>query len=144
MGKKGSEVPPMDRRTRQLEPAQRVDLEEIRNRDPRPYMRERAAALLKIADGLPVPGWRATADSNRTIRPHSPAGSTLPEPPTSPPRTPPAGGGFPPEHPARQPVLEPIHPSPELFGAARSRWTLALLQALCPAFARLRSLAGVW
>jgi len=30
---------------------EREELEQIRNRDPRPYMREKAAALLKIADG---------------------------------------------------------------------------------------------
>ena len=45
----------MNRRTLELPPTERSDLERIRNRDPRPYMRERAAALLKIADGLSVP-----------------------------------------------------------------------------------------
>jgi hypothetical protein len=45
----------MYRRTLELQPTERTDLERLRNRDPRPYMRERAAALLKIADGLSVP-----------------------------------------------------------------------------------------
>ena len=40
------------RRTLQLSPEQRAELEAIRNRDPRAYIREKAAALLKIADGM--------------------------------------------------------------------------------------------
>jgi hypothetical protein len=40
------------RRTLQLSPEQRAELESIRNRDPRAYIREKAAALLKIADGM--------------------------------------------------------------------------------------------
>ena len=32
-----------------LTDAQRVDLEALRDRDPRPYLRERAAAILKVA-----------------------------------------------------------------------------------------------
>jgi hypothetical protein len=36
-----------------LSPEQRQELEEMRDRAPLPYMRERAAALLKIADGMP-------------------------------------------------------------------------------------------
>ena len=39
------------RRTLSLSPAQRRDLEQHRDHDPRPYVRERCAALLKIADG---------------------------------------------------------------------------------------------
>jgi hypothetical protein len=34
-----------------LSDAQRAELETIRDHDPTPYMRERATALLKIADG---------------------------------------------------------------------------------------------
>jgi hypothetical protein len=34
-----------------LSSAQRCDLEAMRDRDPRPYLRERAAALLKLPDG---------------------------------------------------------------------------------------------
>lgn len=34
-----------------LSPAQRTELEDTRAHDRRPYLRERAAALLKIADG---------------------------------------------------------------------------------------------
>ena len=39
------------RRTLTLSDSQRAELEQIWRRDPRPYMRERAAALLQIADG---------------------------------------------------------------------------------------------
>ena len=42
----------MKQRTLVLEPAMRAELEAIRNRDPKAYRRERAAALLKIADGM--------------------------------------------------------------------------------------------
>jgi hypothetical protein len=42
----------MSRRTLTLTPEQRRDLERTRDRDRRPYLREIAAALLKIADGL--------------------------------------------------------------------------------------------
>ena len=42
----------MTRRSLSLDPEQRCELEHLRDHDRRPYMRERAAALLKIADGL--------------------------------------------------------------------------------------------
>jgi hypothetical protein len=35
----------------ELTDEQRSELEQVRDHDPRPYMREHAAALLKIADG---------------------------------------------------------------------------------------------
>jgi Helix-turn-helix domain len=39
------------RRTLDLKAKQRVELEHYRDHDPRPYVRERCGALLKIADG---------------------------------------------------------------------------------------------
>ncbi len=39
------------RRTLELTNSQRQDLQHYRDHDPRPYVRERCAALLKIADG---------------------------------------------------------------------------------------------
>ena len=39
------------RRTLDLTDLQRVDLLHYRDHDPRPYVRERCAALLKVADG---------------------------------------------------------------------------------------------
>ena len=41
----------MYRRRLALTAAQRAELEAARDRDPRPYLRERAAALLKVAGG---------------------------------------------------------------------------------------------
>lgn len=48
----------MARRSLTLDAEQRRQLEAIRDHDARPYMRERAAALLKVADGL-SPHWVA-------------------------------------------------------------------------------------
>jgi hypothetical protein len=42
----------MRRRTVSLTPDQRHELEQVRDRDRRPYLREMAAGLLKIADGM--------------------------------------------------------------------------------------------
>jgi transposase len=39
-------------RTMELSAEQRAELERVRDRHPKAYMREKAAALLKIADGL--------------------------------------------------------------------------------------------
>ena len=39
------------RRTLELTDSQRHDLQHYRDHDPRPYVRERCAALLKIAEG---------------------------------------------------------------------------------------------
>jgi len=35
----------------ELSPSQQAELTAVRDHDPRPYMREKAAALLKISDG---------------------------------------------------------------------------------------------
>ena len=48
----------MARRSLTLDAGQRRELERIRDHDARPYMRERAAALLKVAAGL-SPHWVA-------------------------------------------------------------------------------------
>jgi len=47
---------------------QRVELEDVRGHHPLPYMRERAAAILKIADG--VSGREAAR--HRLLQPHWP------------------------------------------------------------------------
>lgn len=44
----------MKPRSLALTPEERQSLEDIRNRDPKAYRRERAAALLKVADGMPA------------------------------------------------------------------------------------------
>jgi transposase len=41
-----------DRRRLRLTRDQRLDLERHRDHDPRPYVRERSAALVKIAEGM--------------------------------------------------------------------------------------------
>ena len=45
----------MPRRTLTLTEDQRQELLQLRDHDPRPYVRERGAALLKIADGQSPP-----------------------------------------------------------------------------------------
>jgi hypothetical protein len=52
----------------ELTEARRAELEDVRNHHPKPYMRERAAAILKIADGV---SGRETA-RHRLLRPHWP------------------------------------------------------------------------
>lgn len=42
----------MNKRSLNLSASERSELEAMRDHDARPYMRERAAALLKIADGM--------------------------------------------------------------------------------------------
>jgi hypothetical protein len=44
----------MQQRTLELTPAQRTELEQTRDGDRRPYLRECAAALVKVADGMPA------------------------------------------------------------------------------------------
>jgi putative transposase len=53
------------------------------------------------------------------------------------------GGLFPPQDPEREQALEYLHRSPHLFGAERSRWSLAGLKEHCPVFKALRSLGGI-
>src|SRR4030042_1063994 len=52
----------------ELTDAQRAELEDVRDHHPLPYMRERAAAILKIAQGF---SGRETA-LNRLLKPHWP------------------------------------------------------------------------
>jgi transposase len=52
----------------ELTDAQRAELEDVRDHHPKPYMRERAAAMLKIAGGL---SGREVA-RHRLLRPHWP------------------------------------------------------------------------
>jgi hypothetical protein len=73
----------MARRTLALSQEQRSELRHLRNHDPRPYVRERGAAMLKIAAGLsphrvakpgllkprdpdPVSSWLAMYESSGT------------------------------------------------------------------------------
>ncbi len=47
----------MVRRALDLTEEQRQELLQLRDHDPRPYVRERGAAILKIAEGLPPIAW---------------------------------------------------------------------------------------
>ena len=49
-----SEEPMMPRRQLVLNPTERQELVQMRDHARQPYLRERAAALLKIADGMPA------------------------------------------------------------------------------------------
>jgi len=42
----------MNKRSLEVSLSERAELEAMRDHDPRPYLRERASALLKIADGM--------------------------------------------------------------------------------------------
>jgi hypothetical protein len=87
----------MHRRTLTLTGGERAELERVRDRDPRPYLREKAAALLKVADGMPaltvarsgllkprhpetILIWLNDYEQTRTLRPR-PACRTRPSPP---------------------------------------------------------------
>jgi len=48
-------------RTLELAPGQRQTLQHHRDHDPRPYVRERCAAMLKLPRGIPLIGLLATA-----------------------------------------------------------------------------------
>lgn len=128
--------------TLSLTPEQRHDLERVRDRDPRPYLRERAGALLKIAAG----------DSARHVARH---GLLRPRQPETVCRwlaayrahglpglqqQPRGHRGLRAE--AAATVVETLHQEPRAFGLARSRWRLADLRVACPALADY-SLAGV-
>ena len=57
----------MPRKPVKLTEHQRATLIETRDHDLRPYMRERASAILKVADG----GSRAQVGRSQLLRPHS-------------------------------------------------------------------------
>jgi hypothetical protein len=56
------------RRTVTLSAVDRADLEALRDHGPKPYLRERAAAILKVADG----GVAAQVARTGLLRPHDP------------------------------------------------------------------------
>lgn len=79
----------MKRRELELSPQERAELEQMRAHDRRAYMREKAAALLKIADGVPayqvaesgllrrrrqetVYGWLNEYETHRNVQAHKP------------------------------------------------------------------------
>ena len=130
---------------------QRKELERIRDRHPKAYMRERAAALLKIADGRSgrevalhgllkrrhpdtIYGWvrRYKKEGVKGLRVRAGRG-----------RKP----AFSPQHAdeeeAREVMLHIVRREPRTFGEERSRWTLASLRRVSEWLAE-RSLSGIW
>jgi len=60
--------------------AERRELERVRDHDPEPYLREKAAALLKIAGGSPAVMWRCMGCSSTGVRTRCTTGSDATEP----------------------------------------------------------------
>lgn len=115
-----------------LADAQRAELEDVRGHHPLPYTRERAAAILKIADG--VSG--REAGRHRLLRPHWPdtiyewvrryqaegvAGLKI-RPGRG--RKPAFSPRYADKETAREALLHTIHQSPQDVGQKGSRWTL--------------------
>jgi transposase len=114
-------------------------LEQIRDTDKRPYMRERAAALLKIAGGMPgrqvalkglyrprkpdtvydwVKGYQAEGIAGLPIKPgrgRKPAYSTKCQS----------------KQEAKEAILHIVRRSPTTFGKSRSHWSLSLIAEVC-------------
>ena len=55
-------------RTLHITPEQRAELVQLRDHHPKPYLRERAAAIIKVADGSP----RAAVAQDGLLRPRDP------------------------------------------------------------------------
>ena len=121
----------MRQRTLTLNPAERLALQQIRDSDARPYLRERAAALLKIADGLTP---HAVADHGllkrrkpdtvyawlNAYQQHGLAGLRVR-----------AGRGRKPKAQVAQ-IERYVRQSPRQFGVPRTRWTLQTLAQVVP------------
>lgn len=137
-----------------LVPDQRECLELMRDTDPRPYVRERVAALLKIADAEHPQSGRQVAlqgllkprepdtvyDWVRRFQAHGVAGLLIR----------PGRGrkpAFSPEHStadsAREALLHIVRRDPRELGEERSRWTLPGVQRVCTWLHKLTP-QGVW
>jgi transposase len=118
-----------------LSDQQRTELEALRDHDHRPYLRERAAALLKLADGQRVADVAATGlyrrrkretlyRWRRAYRAHGVAGLVM---------RPRGHRGFPPQVGER--IVQLIRRDPVTMGLARARWRLADVAGQAPAVA---------
>ena len=134
-----------------LTPKQRDELEWARDHHPLAYVRERAAALLKIADG----------QSGRQVALHGLLKPRQPDTIYEWVRRYKAKGfkgllikpgrgrkpAFSPQHPdadsAREALLHVVRRDPRQFGENRSRWTLAAIKRVCH-WLRTRTLSGIW
>ena len=120
-----------------LSAAQTHELSHLRDHDPTPYMRERAAAILKVAAGASVRAVAATgllrprrretvATWVRRYLAAGPAGCGCGQDAGASPRFPLAPAA------AAAVLREVVRRSPRLFGLARSRWRLADLGQVVP------------
>lgn len=138
------------RRTIQVSEEERAALETMRRRDPKPYLRERASAILKIADGLSA-HWVACHGLLRKRNPdrvyewlnryeaHGIEGLHI-KPGRG--RKPAFSPTYESEAEAETALLHVVRRSPSHFGYRRSRWTLRMLGACCD-WLRLKSLGGL-
>ncbi|MHB8577000.1 MAG: IS630 family transposase [Dehalococcoidia bacterium] len=144
-----------------LSPEDRAALTQVRDHHAKPYVRERAAAVLQLADG--VPG--TTVARRGLLRPRDPvtvyrwreaykrhglAGLVMRpgrgrKPPSGPPTATPAAPSVPPAPApsAQQAVLEVVRRDPHTLGVPLSRWTLSSLLVACP-WLGLSSDSGLW
>ena len=122
-------------------------LEIIRDKDPKPHMRERAATILKVAGGMPAHAvakhgllkerktdtiyewldrWEVEGLSGLAVK---------------------KGRGRKPKHQftdrEKEALQEMLHQSPELFGIEKSRWTIKDIQKACEVL-QIYSESGVW
>lgn len=127
------------RRKLELTVEERAALERVRDHDAKPYIREKAAALLKVADGMTphrvaqhglhkphdpdsIYAWidRYQSEGIEGLRVKAGRG-----------RKP----GFSPHHQsneaAKEALLHVVRRDPRQFGYRRSRWSLSLLAAVC-------------
>jgi transposase len=137
------------RRLLALSPAQAQELQTLRDHAPLPYLRERAAALLKIAAGqsahqVAQTGLLRVRDPDTVYRwldryqAHGVAGL----------RIRPGRGRKPSYTPqtaqqAQAQVLDVVRRDPHQFGHDRARWTLALIGQSCP-WLQARTAASIW
>lgn len=134
-----------------LSEAQIQELEELRDHAPKPYLRERAAAILKIAEGQ---SGRQTALQGLLKR-HAPdtvynwvrryraEGKTGLEIRSGRGRKPAFSPEYSDREQAREAILHVVHQAPQRFGQNGSRWKLRSLLAVLK-WLRLKTLAGLW
>jgi len=131
-------------------PEQREQLEQIRDTDKRPHMRERAAAMLKIADGESprqvalhgllkprkpdtVYQWYHRYQQEGHSGLQNKAGSG---------RKPSYWGKYESQQEAKDAILHVVRRSPAVFGSSDSRWSLDLIGRVCD-WLRYRNPSGL-
>lgn len=133
-----------------LTPEQQTELEWARDKHPYPYVRERAAAVLKVADGLSsrqvaLHGllkvrWPDTVRAWVTRYKQDGLTGLLVKPGRG--RKPAWSPQYPDREQAREALLHVVTREPAQYQETRSRWTLAALQRACR-WLKARTLAGV-